>query len=269
MRNAPVVAVLAAVLSACSSSDRNTLRLATTTSTHRSGLLEVLLPPFEKAQGAKVAVLAVDTGKALKLGENGDVDVVLVHAPQAEKRFVEAGFGVDRRAVMHNDFVIVGPAGDPAGVASAGSAGEAFALLAQGKAPFISRGDESGTHKKERTIWELAEIMPAGTWYIETGQGMGDVLMMTDEKKGYTLTDRGTWLAYAARIDLNILFQGDPVLHNPYGVIAVNPERHPRVNHDLARAFADYLTGPEAQGVIAAFRKNGQQLFHPDAVPAN
>jgi tungstate transport system substrate-binding protein len=269
MKRTSLAAVLALVLSACSSGDRDTLRLATTTSTHNSGLLEVLLPPFEKAHGAKVAVLAVGTGKALKLGENGDVDVVLVHAPDAEKRFVEAGFGVDRRAVMHNDFVVIGPAGDPAGVANAGSAREAFALLAQGKAPFISRGDESGTHKKERAIWQLAKITPAGTWYIETGQGMGDVLMMTDEKKGYTLTDRGTWLAYAAKLDLGILFQGDSVLHNPYGVIAVNPERHPRVNRDLARKFMDYLTGPEAQGIIATFRKNGQQLFHPDAVPAN
>ena len=214
-------------------------------------------------------MLAVGTGKALKLGENGDVDVVLVHAPEAEKRFVEAGFGVDRRAVMHNDFVIVGPTGDPAGIANAGSAREAFALLAQGKTPFISRGDESGTHKKERAIWQLADIGPAETWYIETGRGMGDVLMMTDEKKGYTLTDRGTWLAYMSKLDLGVLFQGDPVLHNPYGVIAVNPERHPRVNRDLARDFMDYLTGPEAQGIIATFRKNGQPLFHPDAVRAN
>ncbi len=252
-------------LTACSSGDREPLRLATTTSTHNSGLLDVLLPPFEKANGVKVAVLAVGTGKALKLGENGDVDVVLVHAPAAEKAFVDAGFGVDRRAVMHNDFIIVGPGSDPAELTNAGSAKEAFALLNEGKAPFISRGDESGTHKKERAIWTLAGLDPKAAWYVETGQGMGDVLMMANEKNAYTLTDRGTWLAYAEKLELSIVFQGDPVLHNPYGVIAVNTERRPQVRKELTTKFLDYLTGPEAQGIIAGFRKNGEQLFHPDA----
>ncbi|NQT87056.1 substrate-binding domain-containing protein [bacterium] len=263
-----VSALALLLLASCSSGEREPLRLATTTSTQNSGLLEVLLPPFEKAHGVKVAVLAVGTGKALKLGENGDVDVVLVHAPEAEKAFVDAGFGVDRRAVMHNDFVIVGPGADPAGLGNAGSAKEAFTLLTGGKAPFISRGDESGTHKKERAIWRLAGLAPTGAWYIETGQGMGDVLMMANEKLAYTLTDRGTWLAYADKLQLSVVFQGDPLLHNPYGAIAVNAERRPQVQKELARKFLDYLTGPEAQAIIAGFRirKNGEQLFHPDAL---
>ncbi len=242
------------------------LRLSTTTSTDNSGLLGVLLPPFEKANGVRVDVIAVGTGKALRLGESGDVDVVLVHDPGLEEKFVAAGFGVDRRAVMHNDFVVVGPGADPAGLQGARSAAEAFRRLAAGKAPFVSRGDESGTHQKEKALWKAAGLKPAGAWYLEAGQGMGEVLQMADQKRGYALSDRGTFIAYERKVDLAILFQGDPGLFNPYSVIAVNPARHPHVKRELARKFMDYLTGPEGQKVIAGFTLEGKQLFFPDVV---
>ena len=243
------------------------LRLATTTSTDNSGLLDVLLPPFEEAHNVKVDVIAVGTGKALKLGENGDVDVVMVHARQAEDSFVANGFGVDRRDLMHNDFVIVGPEGDPAGLNNGTSAAEAFKLLAGAKADFVSRGDDSGTHKKEKTLWKAARVAPKGRWYAEVGQGMGAVLRMADERQAYTLTDLGTFLAYAGKIDLTIVFEGDKALANPYGVIAVNPKRHPEVNYELAKTLITYLTNPDGQRIIASFRRNGKQLFWPDAVP--
>ncbi|HYQ80572.1 MAG TPA: substrate-binding domain-containing protein [Anaeromyxobacteraceae bacterium] len=242
------------------------LRLSTTTSTDNSGLLKVLLPPFEKASGVKVDVIAVGTGKALKLGESGDVDVVLTHDPGLEDRFVAAGFGVDRRSVMHNDFVVVGPASDPAGLKGAPSAAEAFRRIGAGKAPFVSRGDESGTHQKEKALWMAAGVKPGGAWYLQAGQGMGEVLQMADEKRGYTLSDRGTFIAYQKKVELVILSQGDPVLFNPYSVIAVNPARHPHVKRELARKFMDYLTGPEGQKVIAGFTQEGKQLFFPDAL---
>ena len=242
------------------------LRLATTTSTENSGLLHALLPPFEKAHGVEVDVIAVGTGKALKLGENGDVDVVLVHARAAEDRFVADGFGVDRRDVMHNDFVVVGPEEDPAGVANAATAGEAFRLLASGKASFVSRGDDSGTHKKERQLWAAAAGEPKGGWYLSTGQAMGAVLRIADEKRAYTLTDRGTYLAYTGKIELAVLFEGDPTLYNPYGVIAVSPARHPEVRYELARKFIDYLTGPDGQQIIADYKVGGKPLFFPDAI---
>ncbi len=243
------------------------LRLATTTSTDNSGLLDVLLPPFERATGCKVDVIAVGTGKALRLGRNGDVDVVMVHAPRAEKAFVAEGYGVDRTRIMHNDFVIVGPAQDPAGVRGAGSAADALKRIADARAVFISRGDDSGTHKKEKALWKAAGLAPRGTWYREAGQGMGAVLRMADELRAYTLADRGTYLAMKDKLDLVILYAGDPALMNPYHVIAVNPERHPHVNYALARRFIAYLTGREAQGIIAGYRVGGEQLFVPDAIP--
>jgi len=243
------------------------LRMSTTTSTENSGLLAVLLPPFEKQVGVKVDVIAVGTGKALKLGENGDVDVVFVHAREAEEAFVAGGFGVYRKAVMHNDFILIGPPEDPAGLKRVGSALEAFRLLALRKAAFISRGDDSGTHKKEMKIWRKAELTPKGSWYIEAGQGMGAVLQIADEKRGYTFSDRGTFIAYHGKIDLGIVYEGDPVLHNPYSIIAVSPDRHAHVNYDLAKKLIDYVTGPEGQKIIAGFRLNGRQLFYPDAIP--
>jgi len=241
------------------------LRMSTTTSTEASGLLTVLLPPFEKANNVKVDVISVGTGKALKLGENGDVDVVFVHARPAEDKFVADGYGVDRRDVMHNDFVIVGPKSDPAGVKGAKSAIEAFKLLAEGKADFISRGDNSGTDQLEKQLWKMAGIAPKGKWYIEAGQGMGAVLQMAYDKQAYTLTDRGTYIAHEGKIDLPILLESDKALFNPYGIIAVNPKKHPKVQYDLAKKFIEYLAGSEGQKIIADFKVNGKRLFFPDA----
>ncbi len=242
------------------------LRMSTTTSTQNSGLLDVLLPPFEKANNVKVDVLAVGTGKALKLGQNGDVDVVFVHARPAEDKFVAAGYGVNRKDVMHNDFVIVGPKSDPAKLKEAKTSAEAFKKLAEGKAPFVSRGDDSGTNKKEKAIWKLAGIKPEGKWYLEAGQGMGPVLLMASEKQGYTLSDRGTYIAYEDKINLPILFQGDKDLFNPYGIIAVNPKKHPNAQYELAMKFIEYVTGPEGQKIIRNYKKKGKELFYPDAI---
>lgn len=241
------------------------IRLATTTSTDNSGLLRALLPAFEKSTGYRVHVIAVGTGKALRMGRDGDVDLVLVHARQAEKRFVEAGFGERRFSVMYNDFVLVGPASDPAGIRDAATVDDAFRRLARSEHPFISRGDDSGTHRKELALWKSAGVEPGGTWYREAGQGMGKVLQMAGELEAYTLTDRGTWLAMKRKLPLALLHQGDPLLFNPYGIIAVNPGRHPNVNHAGAMALIRWLTGPEGQARIAAFTIDGSQLFRPDA----
>ncbi len=241
------------------------LRMSTTTSTEASGLLSVLLPPFEKANNVEVDVIAVGTGKALKLGENGDVDVVFVHARNAEDKFVNEGYGVDRKDVMYNDFVIIGPKDDPAKVSEAKTAVDAFKRIADAKTDFISRGDDSGTDKKEKQLWKKAGITPEGKWYIEAGQGMGPVLQMAFDKKGYALADRGTYIAYQDKIDSRIVFEGDKALFNPYGVIAVNPKKHPNVNYDLAKKFIAFVTGPEGQKIIGDYKKNGKQLFFPDA----
>jgi len=241
------------------------LRLATTTSTDNSGLLSALLPPFEQKYGIKVDVVAVGTGKALKLAENGDVDVVLVHAREAEEEFVNNGFGINRRDVMYNDFVIVGPENDPAGIRQSAKAADALAMIAEKAAPFTSRGDDSGTHKKERDLWKLAGIVPKGAWYVEAGQGMGAVLNMADEKQAYTLTDRGTWIAFTKKLDLAILLEGDPELFNPYGIIAVNPARHPHAHYMEAMLLIAWLTSPDGQRLIAEFKQDGQVLFVPSA----
>lgn len=235
--------------------------MSTTTSTENSGLLAVLLPPFEKKHGCKVDVIAVGTGKSLKLGETGDVDVVFVHARKPEDKFVAEGFGVNRRDVMHNDFVILGPPDDPAGVRTTGSASDAFARIAAAQARFVSRGDESGTHQKEKEIWKAAGIVPKGKWYLEAGQGMGEVIQMAAQVRGYTLADRGTHIAYRKKTDLVVLRQGDKGLWNPYGVIAVNPARHPHVKNGLAMKFIEYLTGEEGQRIVAGFKIDGEPLF--------
>ncbi len=242
------------------------LRMSTTTSTENSGLLDVLLPPFEQANNIKVDVIAVGTGKALKLGKNGDVDVVFVHAREAEDKFVADEYGVDRRDVMYNDFVVLGPAGDPAGLKKSESAADAFKRLAGGKVGFVSRGDDSGTHKREKSLWKAAGIVPHGKWYIESGQGMGAVLQMADEKRGYTLTDRGTYIAYADKINLEIVYKEDKGFFNPYGIIAVNPTKHPHIQYKSAKKFIDYLTGTLGQKIIADYTRNGQHLFFPNAV---
>ncbi|MBI5342683.1 MAG: substrate-binding domain-containing protein [Deltaproteobacteria bacterium] len=237
------------------------LRMSTTTSTENSGLLAVLLPPFEKKHGCKVDVIAVGTGKSLKLGETGDVDVVFVHARKPEDKFVADGFGVNRRDVMYNDFVILGPPDDPAGIRNTVSASDAFARIAAAQARFVSRGDESGTHQKEKEIWKAAGIVPKGKWYLEAGQGMGEVIQMAAQVRGYTLADRGTYIAYRKKTDLAVLRQGDKGLWNPYGVIAVNPARHPHVKHGLAMKFIEYLTGEEGRRIIADFKIDGEPLF--------
>jgi tungstate transport system substrate-binding protein len=237
------------------------LRMSTTTSTENSGLLAVLLPPFEKKYGCKVDVIAVGTGKALKLGEAGDVDVVFVHARSLEDKFVANGFGVNRRDVMYNDFVLLGPPDDPAGIGKSNSAPDAFRGIAAKGSPFISRGDESGTHQKEKEIWASAGIVPRGAWYVEAGQGMGEVIMMAAQKRGYTLSDRGTYIAFRKKADIVVLRQGDRNLWNPYGIIAVNPEKHAHVKYDLAMKLIDFVTGPEGKALIAGFKVDGEPLF--------
>jgi tungstate transport system substrate-binding protein len=245
-----------------------TLILATTTSTQDSGLLDVLIPAFEAQTGFTVQVVAVGSGAALKLGEEGNADVLLVHSPSAEKTFMENGFGSDRLLVMHNDYILVGPAADPAGIKTAASAIEAFQKISTSGTQFISRGDQSGTNTKELALWKSANITPAGqSWYVETGQGMGATLTIASEKGAYTLTDRATFLANQANYQLAILFEGDNSLLNIYHVIVVNHEKWPSTNLDGALAFADYVTSPAGQSIISTFgvEKYGQPLFYPDA----
>ena len=242
------------------------IRLATTTSTENSGLLDKLLPVFTQDTGYKVHVIAVGTGKALRLGKDGDVDVVLVHALQAEQEFVEAGYGVKRYAVMYNDFVVVGPHDDPAKVSMAQSVAEVFQKINDSKSVFISRGDNSGTHKKELSIWKQSGIQPTGSWYREVGQGMGKVLQMANELDAYTLTDRGTWLAYQAKVELKIVYQGDKLLFNPYGIIAVNPKRYTDINFVGLTALINWITSKShGQPLIADYKMHDQQLFTPMA----
>ena len=254
--------LLVLLLISCPALAKEHLRLATTTSTDNSGLLAELLPPFEQANDCQVDVIAVGTGKALKLGETGDVDVVLVHARSLEDKFVADGFGVDRRDVMYNDFVILGPATDPAGIAGSRDAAAAVTKIAAVQAAFVSRGDQSGTHTREKQLWKAAGITPSGSWYLEAGRGMGEVITMATERRGYTLSDRGTYLAYKTKTDLKILVEGDPGLFNPYGVIMVNPQKHAHVKVDLAKKFLDYLTSQQARDIITGFRKGGEQLFY-------
>lgn len=238
------------------------LRLATTTSTDNSGLLAELLPPFEQTNACQVDVIAVGTGKAIKLGETGDVDVILVHARSKEDKFVAEGYGIDRRDVMYNDFVILGPATDPAKIRGIDDVVEAMKKIATAHATFVSRGDDSGTHTREKQLWSAARVSPAGNWYLEAGRGMGDVIIMAGERQGYTLSDRGTYLAFREKTPLKIAVAGDDRLFNPYGVIMVNPKKHPHVKVDLSRKFLNYLTSTEAQNIITGFRKGGEQLFY-------
>ncbi len=238
------------------------LRLATTTSTENSGLLASLLPPFEQTRNCKVDVIAVGTGKAIKLGETGDVDVILVHARSKEDKFVAADFGVDRRDVMYNDFIVIGPTSDPAGIVGQKDVAVAMAKIAAAGITFVSRGDDSGTHTREKQLWTAAGVAPTGSWYLEAGRGMGEVIIMASERQGYTLTDRGTYLAFKEKTPLRIAVEGDSRIYNPYGVIMVNPARHPHVKADLAGKFLDYLTSQKARTLISAFRKGGEQLFN-------
>ncbi len=239
------------------------IRLATTTSTENSGLLGWLLPPFEQSMGYSVRVVAVGTGAALKIGANGDADLVLVHARAAEDRFVAAGHGVDRRDVMFNDFVLIGPKSDPAGARAAGTAAAALKAVADRRQRFVSRGDDSGTHQMELDLWKSVGGLPKWPGYLSAGRGMGEVLAMASELQAYALTDRGTWVSARGRLGLVVVSEGDPALANPYGVIAVNPARHPGVNARGARELIDWLTSPQGQARIASFKVGGETLFFP------
>jgi len=266
-----ILVLLVIILSACAPAapQNPNLILATTTSTQDSGLLDVLIPLFEAESGYTVQTVAVGSGQALKMGEEGNADVLLVHAPSSEAAFMENGFGKDRALIMHNDFIIVGPAADPAGIKGK-PVTEALKLIGAGNAEFISRGDDSGTHKAELNLWKKAEYDPkaaALAWYLETGQGMGATLTVASEKSAYTLTDRATYLANKGNLQLEILVEGDNALLNVYHVITVNPEKWDKVNHDGALAFLNFMIASSTQEVIGEFgvEEYGQPLFYPDA----
>ncbi len=243
------------------------LVLATTTSTYDSGLLDAILPDFEQKTGIKVDVVAVGTGQALKLGQSKDADVLLVHAKSREEQFVADGYAPFRKDVMYNDFVILGPSADPAGIKGMTSAADAFRKIADARATFVSRGDNSGTHMKEMAIWQAAGVEPAGDWYESAGQGMGAVLTMANEQQAYTLSDRATYLSRRDGLDLDILVEGDPMLFNQYGVLPIAQDEAHQDKFAAAMAFVDWITSPETQQLIAEFGKEqyGQQLFHPNA----
>ena len=243
------------------------LILATTTSTQDSGLLDVLIPVFEKKTGYFVKTIAVGSGQAMAMGQKGEADVLLVHSPDAEKKFIAERYGVNRMIVMHNDFIVVGPPADPAAIKGAKSTVEAFKKIAAAGSLFLSRGDNSGTYAKEMGIWKAAGINPEGQkWFQQTGLGMGQTLNVAAEKKGYTLADRGTWLSLQKNLGLPILKEGDPILLNVYHVIQVNPAKWPKVNADGAKAFSDFMVSAETQGIIKTFgvEKYGGALFFPD-----
>ncbi len=244
-----------------------TVILATTTSTQDSGLLDVLVPLFETRTGYSVKTISVGTGQALALGGRGEADVVLVHAPDAEKKYVADGTLINRRLVMHNDFIIVGPREDPAQIRSLKKASDALRRIAEMKAGFVSRGDNSGTHQLEKHLWKDAGRDPIGDWYLESGQGMGQTLGIAAEKRAYTLTDRGTYLALKKHLALDILVERDPSLLNIYSVMEVNPARFPKANVTGGQAFADFIVAAETQAIIKTFgvEKFGEPLFYPDA----
>ena len=247
------------------------LALATTTSTYDTGLLDELNAAFQERFGAQVAANAQGTGQAIQSARDGNADVILVHARSQEDEFMRDGYGVNRRDLMFNDFVVVGPSGDPAGVGDTEQATAAFEVIADAQATFASRGDNSGTHTKERVIWSEAGIEPSGEWYQETGSGMGNTLTFADESSAYTLADRGTYLSMQDNIDLEILLQGPieggpELLANPYGIMAINPEIHDNVNYQLAMAYIGFFTSPQGQDLIANYTANGQQLFFPEAL---
>jgi tungstate transport system substrate-binding protein len=285
----PVIAIL--LIYGVALGEDKIIKMATTTSTQASGLLDILLPELENDTGIRVKVFAKGTGAAIRDGMDGNVDVIFVHAKEREEEFIKEGYGTKRYAVMHNDFVILGPLDDPAGIRGRTNATVALAGIVKAKALFISRGDDSGTHTKEQALWKISgvslevrktEILKKGKkteicfvfpensmdWYISIGQGMGKTIIYADEKHAYTLSDRGTYIKYKygrkESIDLEIMCEGDSFLNNPYGVIPVNPARHPHVKHELAEKFATWLISPKAQSLIANYRLMGNQLFYPD-----
>ncbi|HSB07600.1 MAG TPA: substrate-binding domain-containing protein [Thermodesulfobacteriota bacterium] len=247
---------------------QKTIILATTTSTQDSGLLDVLIPVFEKKTGFFMKTIAVGSGQAMAMGQKGEADVLLVHSPEAEKKFISDGYGINRRIIMHNDYIVVGSSEDPAKIKGTRSTTESFKKIASAKALFLSRGDNSGTHSKERSVWKASGISPEGEkWYQQTGLGMGQTLNVASEKKGYTLADRGTYLALKKNLQLDILGEGDAILLNIYHVIEVNPVKWPKVNAAGAKAFADFMVSKETQNIIKTFGvdKFGSPLFFPDA----
>jgi tungstate transport system substrate-binding protein len=262
-----MVGLALSLLITASFAQQRTVILSTTTSTQDSGLLEVLIPLFEKQSGYSVKTVSVGTGQALALAAKGDADVALVHAPSLEKQFVAEGKLLNRRLVMYNDFVIIGPKDDPAKIRSVRTAGAALKAIEQAKANFVSRGDNSGTHTLEKALWKAVSINPKGSWYIEAGQGMGATLAIANERNAYTITDRGTYLALAKRLSLPILVEGDRALLNIYSVMEVNPANGPRINAAGGKAFADFMVAPQTQKVIQSFgvEKFGQSLFVPVA----
>jgi tungstate transport system substrate-binding protein len=263
--------LLAAALGGAQGRAAGSLVLATTTSTQDTGLLDALTPRFEKQTGITVKVVAVGTGQALELGRRGDADLLLVHAPALEEAFVKQGYGINRRALMYNDFVIVGPARDPAHLKGMKRAADAFRAIARSRAPFASRGDNSGTHLKELEIWKAARIKPESPWHLSSGSGMAATLRLAGEKRAYTLSDRGTFLAQKKNLDLAILVEGNPALFNPYHVITVNPKRFPWVNYAAAQRFVRFLFEPATRDLIRTFGKDkfGQPLFHLSAAGAD
>ncbi|MEJ8474523.1 substrate-binding domain-containing protein [Roseibium algae] len=259
---------MTASLAATSAIAEDFIVVQSTTSTQNSGLLDAILPKFQDKTGIEVRVVAVGTGQALKNAANGDGDVLLVHAKPSEEKFVADGNGVERFDVMYNDFVIVGPKSDPAGIKGMSDATAALAKIASSESLFASRGDDSGTHKKEKALWKLAKVDPdksSGAWYRETGSGMGATLNAAAGMSAYTMSDRATWLAFQNKAGLEVLTQGDDRLFNQYGVILVNPAKHPTVKAEAGQAFIDWLTGPEGQKEVAAYTVDGEQLFFPNA----
>jgi tungstate transport system substrate-binding protein len=263
-----LVVILALAAWSPAQAQQKNIILSTTTSTQDSGLLDVLIPIFEKKTSYFVKTIAVGSGQAMAMGQKGEADVLLVHSPAAEKKFVAEGFGINRRLIMHNDYIVVGPSEDPAKIKGAKPTVEAFKKIASGAALFLSRGDNSGTHAKETSIWKAAGIKAEGQkWYQQTGLGMGQTLNVSSEKKGYTLADRGTYLALKKNLSLDILVEGDAILLNIYHVIEVNPAKWPKVNAAGARAFADFMVSKEVQDIVKTFGvdKFGSPLFFPDA----
>jgi tungstate transport system substrate-binding protein len=251
--------------------EKRKLVIASTTSIQNSGLFDILIPAYEKSTkyGIKVEIIAVGTGKAIRIAKKGEADMLFVHDPFREEKFVAEGYGVNRRAVMHNDFVIAGPGKDPAGIKGLKTAIEAFEEIAEKGIPFVSRGDDSGTNIKELDIWDDAGINPKGKgWYFEAGAKMGETLLIASQKRAYTLTDKGTFLNYEPKIDLKVLFTGDPILKNFYSVIVVNPGKFQKVKYREAMDFIAFVTSPAGQHLIANYKKHGINLFYPDAVPS-
>jgi tungstate transport system substrate-binding protein len=261
----PGLAAGLALLAALPANAQQFITVASTTSTEDSGLFDHILPMFEDASGIAVRVVAQGTGQALETGRRGDADVVFVHARAQEEQFVAEGYGVERFDVMDNDFVIVGPGDDPAGAGDAATAAAAMAAIAVADVAFASRGDDSGTHVAERNLWAATGIEPVGGWYLSTGSGMGATLNTAAQVPAYALTDRATWLGFANRGPLEIVFEGDPALFNPYGVILVNPEMHGHVKAEAGQAFIDWLVSDAGQTAIASFEVGGEQLFFPSA----